>query len=151
MKFYYLPRRCTGASLRYTTPFLFLCFVFILPALLTCHCRSVSSFSNAKAGIPGSLCAARTAMSLSIERVQKSAENEYSSGNGHFSQSSRELSSNLFRISKFVTYWCSIYVRFVMWFAIDQFSYQWFKHDWNFTDITIIVVTNDYNARPIRQ
>lgn len=85
-------------------------FVFILSALLTYYCRSVSSFSNAKAGIPDSLWAVETAMLQRIERVQKSAENEYSSGNGHFSHPQRELSSNLFRIFKFVPYWCDIYV-----------------------------------------
>lgn len=89
-------------------------FVFILPALLSCYCRSVSSFSNAKAGIPDSLCAARTAMSQCIEKVQKSAENEYSSGNRYFSRPSREFPSNLFRISEFVTHWCSMYVRNVI-------------------------------------
>jgi len=38
--------------------FLFPCFIFILPALLIRYCHSVGSFSDAKAAIPDSLCAA---------------------------------------------------------------------------------------------
>lgn len=62
-------------------------FVSILSALLTYYCRPVSSFSDARAGIRGFLmrCGNRD-VACGIERVQKSAENEYSSGNGHFSR-----------------------------------------------------------------
>lgn len=88
-----------SASLRYDFFSSFFRFVFILSALLIYYCRTVSSFSNAKTGILDFLWAAETATHVAAhERVQKSTENEYSSGNGHFSRPQRELSSNLFRI-----------------------------------------------------
>lgn len=110
VKFYYFPRRC-AVHLRNMTPFPLLPLRFHSSGFTYTHyCRSVSSFSNAKAGIPDSLCAAGTAMSLCIERVQKSAENEYSSGNGHFSRPAHEFPSDLFGTSKFLFHWCNMYV-----------------------------------------
>lgn len=111
MKFYYLPWR-------YMTPFPFPPLRFHSSGFTYCYCRSVSSFSNAKAGIPDALCA-RTAMSLSIEKAQKSAENEYSSGNRHFSQLSRKLPQAIYSKSEF--YYSLMRYRTVRNVTRDQF------------------------------